>query len=133
MSPPSELLPSQYPSAYQPTSQHTLVSSRPHPAAFPTPQVQSNHAPAAHFGRPPVPPRVSSNRSDSPPPGVRRSVTMPTPGLHSHNQVVHGHYPNDALQVPIISPPQQYSGMSGATRPPTNRRRNRACGPYILI
>ena len=130
--PPSELSPSQYPSAYPPTPQHTSVSGRHHPATFPTPQVHSTHAPTPYFTQPPVPSRAPTH-SEPPPSRVHQSVAMPTPGLSSDSQVVHGHYPSSALQAPIMSPSHSHSGMPGATRIPSNRRRNRAYVPYSSI
>ncbi|KAF8267025.1 hypothetical protein EI94DRAFT_86882 [Lactarius quietus] len=53
------------PPTYPPTPQHTLVSSHPHPAVFPTPEVHSTMHPlpilAAHA------PRAPTNRLDPPP------------------------------------------------------------------
>lgn len=125
----SELLSSQYPSTYPPSSQHVLGSGRPHPAAFPTPQLQSTHAPNTHLGTRLGPPRESySAPSDPQSSRVHRSVTMPTAGGLPSNgrQVSQGHYPSHGFQAPIISPSQSHSG------PPANHRRNRACASYNL-
>ena len=131
--PPSELLPSQYPSAYPPTSQHTLVSGRHHPAAFPIPQVHSTYAHTPHFTQPPVPSGAPTTHLEAPPSRMHRSVTMPAPGLSGDSQVARGHYSSTALQAPIMSPSRSHSGISGVSRIPSNSRRRRAYVSYGSI
>ncbi|KAN0136135.1 hypothetical protein V8E53_005995 [Lactarius tabidus] len=123
--PPSEPLSPQYQSAYPPTSQHTLVSGRHHPPeAFLTPQVHSTYAPNTHLTQPRVPPRAPTTHSEPPPSRMQRSVSMRSPGRYSDSQVPRGHYQSSALQAPVMSPSQSYSGTSGATRIPSGHRRN---------